>query len=416
MIVNPKEPQYWDEQNLTKELHRVYDICHQCRLCFNLCPSFSELFHFIDEKDGEVKALSRVELNHVTDLCYQCKLCFVKCPYTPPHQWHVDFPRLLLRDKAVRVKKEGSKIEDRFLGDPDRNGKKGCSMAPLANWVNHNSLARKLMAATLGIHEQRNLPDFQPTTFEEWFRKRQQPLKSEKKVAFFHTCFVNYYAVNQGIAAVEVLEKNGFEVVVPKQVCCGMPFLDGGEIDKATKNMEENVRYFKPVIDSNLPILSVGPTCSYVLKNEFPYFTQHPAAQQMADQTKDICEFLVELKSKKELNTDFKNTPSIRIAYQIPCHLRAQNMGYKSMELLRLIPNVEIHLIEQCSAMDGTWGFKKENFELSLKVANKLFREVDQSASQEVCTDCPLSAVQIEYGTNKKPMHPVQVLHRAYDL
>jgi Fe-S oxidoreductase len=340
----------------------------------------------------------------------------VKCPYTPPHQWHVDFPRLLLRDKAVRVKKEGSKIEDRFLGDPDRNGKKGCSMAPLANWVNHNSLARKLMAATLGIHEQRNLPDFQPTTFEEWFRKRQQPLKSEKKVAFFHTCFVNYYAVNQGIAAVEVLEKNGFEVVVPKQVCCGMPFLDGGEIDKATKNMEENVRYFKPVIDSNLPILSVGPTCSYVLKNEFPYFTQHPAAQQMADQTKDICEFLVELKSKKELNTDFKNTPSIRIAYQIPCHLRAQNMGYKSMELLRLIPNVEIHLIEQCSAMDGTWGFKKENFELSLKVANKLFREVDQSASQEVCTDCPLSAVQIEYGTNKKPMHPVQVLHRAYDL
>src|SRR5262245_37135996 len=188
MIVNPKEPRFWDEQDLTKELHRVYDICHQCRLCFNLCPSFSELFHFIDNKDGDVNALSRVELNRVTDLCYQCKLCFVKCPYTPPHQWDVDFPRLLLRDKAVRVKKEGPKIEDRILGDPDRTGKKGCSMAPLANWANHNSLARKIMAATIGIHQERNLPDFQSTTFEEWFRKRNQPLGSEKKVAFFYTC------------------------------------------------------------------------------------------------------------------------------------------------------------------------------------------------------------------------------------
>jgi Fe-S oxidoreductase len=416
MIVNPKEPRFWDEHDLTKELHRVYDICHQCRLCFNLCPSFNDLFHFIDDKDGDVHALSRVELNRITDLCYQCKLCFVKCPYTPPHQWDVDFPRLILRDKAVRVKKEGTKIEDRILGDPDRTGKKGCSMAPLANWVNHNSLARKIMAATVGIHERRNLPDFQSTTFEEWFQKRNPALRSDKKVAFFYTCFVNYYAVQQGIAAVEVLEKNGYEVVVPKQVCCGMPFLDGGEVDKATRNMEENIRNFKPVIDSNIPILSVGPTCSYVLKNEFPYFTQDPAAQQMANQTKDVCEFLIELKSKKELNTEFKNTASVKLEYQIHCHLRAQNIGYKSLEVLRMIPNLNIQLIERCSAMDGTWGIKKDNFELSLKVAQKLFREVEQNSPDEICTDCPLSAMQIEYGTKMKPIHPVQVLHRAYGL
>ncbi len=373
MTVNPKDERYWDEQDLQKELHRVFDICHGCRLCFNLCPSFGELFHFIDDKDGDGKDLSHVELNRVTNLCYQCKLCFVKCPYTPPHQWEVDVPRLLLRDKAVRVKKTGPAIEDRILGNPDRSGKTGCSMAPLANWVNHNSLARKLMSGMLGIHEKRNLPDFQSTTFEEWFRKRAQPLRSEKKVSFFYTCFVNYYAVQQGVAAVEVLEKNGYEVLVPKQVCCGMPFLDGGEIDKATKNMEENVRNFKAIVESNIPVLSIGPTCSYVLKNDFPFFTQEAAAQQMATQTKDLCEFLVELKSRKELNTEFKNTSAVSIAYQIPCHLRAQNMGYKSMEVLLTIPNVKIKLIEQCSAMDGTWGMKKDYFELSLKVASKLF-------------------------------------------
>jgi Fe-S oxidoreductase len=416
MTVNPKDSRYWDEHDLNKELHRVYDICHQCRLCWNLCPSFSELFKFIDDKHNEVGGLTRFELNRVTDLCYQCKLCFVRCPYTPPHQWDVDFPRMLLRDKAIRVKKEGPKIEDRILGNPDRAGKTGCSMAPLANWVNHNSLARQVMAATMGIHENRNLPEFQSTTFEEWFRERSKPLRSEKKVGFFYTCFVNYYALEQGIAAVEVLEKNGYEVFVPEQVCCGMPYLDGGEVDKATKNMEKNIKNFKPLVDSNIPILSVGPTCSYVLKNEFVFFTQDPAAEKMAKQTKDLCEFLIELKSRNELNTEYKNIEPKRVAYQIPCHLRAQNMGYKSMEVLRTIPNLEILLIEQCSAMDGTWGMKKEFFELSLKVARKLFREVEQAEPEEVVTDCPLSAMQIEYGTKKKPLHPVQVLHRAYGL
>jgi Fe-S oxidoreductase len=416
MTVNPKESRYWDMEDLNKELHRVYDICHQCRLCWNLCPSFSELFKFIDEKHNEVGGLTRVELNRVSDLCYQCKLCFVKCPYTQPHQWDVDVPRMLLRDKAVRVKKEGPKMEDRILGNPDRIGKTACSMAPLANWANHNFMARKIIAATMGIHEKRNLPDFQSTSFEAWYRKREQPLRSEKKVGFFYSCFVNYYAVEQGIAAVEVLEKNGYEVFAPEQVCCGMPYLDGGEVEKATKNMEENIKNFKPLVDSNVPILSIGPTCSYVLKNEFAFFTQDPAAEKMGKQTKDLCEFLVELKSRNELNTEYKNTEPSRIAYQIPCHLRAQNMGYKSMEVLSTIPNVKIELIEQCSAMDGTWGMKKEYFELSLKVARKLFRELEQVEPEEVVTDCPLSAMQIEYGTKKKPMHPAQVLHRAYGL
>jgi Fe-S oxidoreductase len=416
MVVNPKDQRYWDEQDLAAELNRVYDICHQCRMCFNLCPSFPELFKFIDEKDGDVKALTRVEMNRVNDLCYQCKICFVKCPYTAPHQWDLDFPRLLMRDKAVRTKKEGVSFQDRMLGDPDRSGKNGCRTASLANWANHNAFARKIMQKTLGIHEKRNLPDFQNETFEEWFRKRTNPLKSKKKIAFFHTCFVNYYGKQQGISVVEVLEKNEYEVIVPKQVCCGMPHLDGGEVEKATAKMEENVHNFRGVVDTGIPVLSLGPTCTYVLKNEVAFYTQDPAAEKLGKATKDICEFLAELKSKGELNREFTHTPPTRIAYQIPCHLKAQNIGYKSMEVLRAIPNVQVELMENCSAMDGTWGMKKQYYELSLKIARKLFREVENAAANEVCTDCPLSALQIEQGTGKRPLHPIQVLHRAYGL
>lgn len=412
--VKPNNIAYWLEEDLRKELDRVFDICHSCRLCFNLCPSFVDLFKFIDDKDGEVKELKKVELDHVTDHCYQCKLCFVKCPYTPPHAWDVDVPRLLMRDKAIRVKRKGVSMQDRFLGNPDRTGKLGCSMAPLANWANQNPATRKLMQETVGVHKDRNLPRFHKTTFEKWFHKRKDSLKSDSKVALFYTCFVNYNDPNQGIAAVQVLEKNGFEVVVPEQVCCGMPFLDGGDVPQAVDNMEKNVGSFRSAVEQGLPILTLGPTCSYVLKNEFFYFTQDPAAEKMGKMTKDICEFLVELKTRKQLNLDFKPIEPTTIAYQIPCHLKAQNMGYKSMELLRAIPKVRVQLIEHCSAMDGTWGMKKQFFQISLKVADKLFREVKTSEAQEVCTDCPLSAMQIEYGTGKKPVHPVEVLQRAY--
>src|SRR5205085_8081672 len=130
--------------------------------------------------------------------------------------------------------------------------------------------------------------------------------------------------------------------------------------------------------------------------------------------TRDLCEFLVDLKIKKQLNTDFSYTPATHIAYQIPCHLKAQNMGYKSMELLRAVPNVRVELVEQCSGMDGTWGMKKQFYQISLKVAGKLFREVTNSEAKIICTDCPLSALQIEQGTGKRPLHPVEVFHRAY--
>jgi len=416
MIRNPTEAQFWDKADLRKEIDRVYDICHQCRLCFNLCPSFPTLFKHVDANDADVRKLTEEDIAEVTDLCFQCKICYVKCPYTPPHQWQLDFPRLLLREKAVRVKERGVSTQDRYLGDPDRTGKMGCHFAPMANIANRNALFRKIMSWTVGVHEDRKLPDFAEQTFQQWFQQRTRPLKNSKKVAFFHTCFVNYYSVNQGIAAVEVLEQNGFEVIVPKQVCCGMPFLDGGEIEKATSNMRENVRSFRQCIEEKIPIVSIGPTCTYVLKNEFSFFTQEAEAKAMGQLTKDLCEFLVELKAKGLLNTEFKSTPPIKIAYQIPCHLRAQNIGYKSMDLLRTIPNISVQLIEQCSAMDGTWGMKKQFYQISLKVAGKLFREVNESSAPVVCTDCPLSAVQIEQGTQKIPLHPIEILHRAYGL
>src|SRR5262245_29300001 len=202
------------------------------------------MFKYINENDGEKTRLTNVELPNVTVLFYQCKLCFVNCPYSPPHDWDVDFPRLLLREKAVRVKSEGATFQERFLGDADRAGKIGCKMAPLSNWSNKNPIFRKVMERVLGVHHKRNLPEFQNPTFEQWFQKRGPSPASNKKIALFYTCFVNYNNVQLGIAAVEVLEKNGFEVLVPKQVCCGMPFLDSGEVQKATSNMEENIKNF----------------------------------------------------------------------------------------------------------------------------------------------------------------------------
>ena len=212
-----------------------------------LCPSFKVMFDRLDVEavDGDVEKLPAGDVKEVVDLCYQCKLCFNHCPYTPPHRWEVDFPRLMLRARAAQARKSGVSLQDRMLGNTDLVGKLGSLTAPLSNWMNELGVHRAFMQAIVGIHQQRNLPKFHRPTFSSWFegasarrtpRRRRPPVApgpSARKVALFATCSVEYNEPATGRAAVHVLERNGVDVSLPEQRCCGMPYLDGGAVDEA---------------------------------------------------------------------------------------------------------------------------------------------------------------------------------------
>jgi glycerol-3-phosphate dehydrogenase subunit C len=420
LTYNLNDPKYWDRAGLDKEIERVFDICHGCRLCFNLCPSFPALFEATDRHAGEVRGLTAAETDRVIDLCYECKLCEIKCPYTPRdgHEFQLDFPRLILRAKAVKAKEHGVKLREKVLANPDLLGKLGSAAPRLANWGCHQKFQRVMMEKMLGIHRDKRLPDFAAETFEKWIERvglPPEPAEPAAKVAIFPTCFVNFYNPAPGIAAVEVFAKNRCAVKCPKQNCCGMPALDGGDADFARRQARANVESMLPLVRQGYKIAAINPTCSLTMRKEYLNLLPGDEVKEFAAAVVDPHELLYQLRRAGKFNTDFRSTPA-SIAYHVPCHLKAQAIGLRSRDLMRQIPGVEVTTVDACSAHDGTWAMKREFFELSMKWGEKAFSGMRNAGARIMASDCPLAAIQIEQATGVHPMHPIEVLARAYRI
>lgn len=417
MSFNPHSEEFWDEEALNEEIQRIFDVCHGCRLCFNLCPAFPKLFEFVDAHDDEeVAGLTESEVHEVVDLCYECKLCYPKCPYVPPHEFMLDFPRLMLRAKAIYARKEGIPFKDKMLGNPDLIGKLGSTTAPIFNWANRTKVGRAVMEKMVGIHRDWPLPVYQGQRFSKWLAGHQPKsgIGANGKVAFFTTCTVEYSDVETGIAAVQVLEHNGVEVIDGYETCCGMPYLDIGDVESATENAKRNIARLAKAVWQGYTVVAPGPTCSYMLKEEYPLLVDSDEARLVAENTYDLCEYLMMLRVEDKLNTEFSNAPG-KFAYHLPCHLKAQNIGFKSRDLLRLT-GAEVQLVDRCSCVDGTWGMTAEYHDLSLKWAGKLMTGLERAKAEVTASDCPLAALRILEGTGKTAVHPVVVLRDAYGL
>jgi Fe-S oxidoreductase len=413
-----EDPSFFDPQAVEKELRRVTELCDGCRRCYRLCTSFDYMLdHAVDANDGDVSKITSADFRKIVDLCWQCKLCYNHCPYTPPHAWDIDFPRLMLRAKAARARTEGVTRQDAWLGNVDRVGALGAATAPLSNWANAFPPHRRLLEAVVGIDRGRNLPKFHRQTFARWFRERGGTKRPEgRPVAFFFSCSVNYNEPQVGRDAVGVLERNGCAVECPDQVCCGMPFLDGGDIEGARRNAAKNLAALGPLVEKGAPVVVPQPTCSYVLKKDYPMLVPGEGARKLAAATQDYFEYLATRKQEGTLSTDFPGRKPGKVAYQMPCHLRAQNMGYKTRDVLQLIPGTTVSVVEKCTAMDGTWAMKKEYFPVSLEYARKAVRDMDAAFPDVYATDCTLSALQIEAVRKSRPAHPISLLRQAYGL
>ncbi|HZV13584.1 MAG TPA: heterodisulfide reductase-related iron-sulfur binding cluster, partial [Candidatus Kapabacteria bacterium] len=219
-----------------------------------------------------------------------------------------------------------------------------------------------------------------------------------------------------GKKCIEVLEHNNVEVVVPAQVCCGMPQLGTGNYDATTKAVDTNTEMLKQFVDEGYTIVTPGPSCGYMMRQEYPHFaTDTESANAIARNTTDICEYLMSLNDKKKLKMDFTAVRE-KITYHLPCHLRAQNIGFKSRDLMKLIPGVEIEMVQQCSGHDGSWSMKKEYYELSLEVGKKLANRIEREMPATVASDCLLAHLHIDEMTHEQAKHPIEIIHAAYGL
>jgi Fe-S oxidoreductase len=335
----------------------------------------------------------------------------------PPHRWGVHIPHLVLDARRVRVKESGVTLRDRVLSDPDRIGRSSRPVASLANWVSTLPVARAAMEKALGIARKKSLPRYASRNFTQWFASRETPeptAPARAHVVLFPTCSVEWNRPEIGIAAVQVLERNCVDVVVEYPGCCGMPSFDVGDADSVDAARTRTVAALLPWVEKGRTVVVSGPSCSLMLKKEYAWTAKDPATAAVAAATRDLGEFLVELKSKGALDTAFANAPR-SVAYHLPCHLKVQNIGFRSRDLLALT-GARVSMIERCSGHDGTWAMRKEFFEESMKVGGKLFAALTDVKADVLASDCPLAALQIEQGTGQKVRHPIEVLRDAYGM
>ncbi len=421
---------FYDEKALFEELERVFDICHGCRRCFNLCHSFPTLFDLVDESDTmELDGVARDDFWQVVDHCYLCDMCYMtKCPYVPPHEWNVDFPHLMLRAKAARFRKQGASFRDTVLSATDKVGKlAGIPVVVKAvNAANRSKPGRKLLERTLGVHRDAPVPEYHARTA----RKRLARLRETNgaspragtattgKVALFTTCYCNrnHPVVNEDLVA--VFEHNGIAVTLAsKEVCCGMPKLELGDLESVAKAKETNIPALVKLVDEGWDIVTPIPSCTLMFKQELPLmFPDDAAVIKVRDAMFDPFEYLMLRHKDGLLKTEFRE-PLGKVTYQVPCHLRVQNIGLKTRDALQLVPDTTVDVIERCSGHDGTYAVKKEFHDISRKIAQPVVNRLEKGASQHFASDCPMAAEQIAQGAEgHSANNPMSLLRKAYGV
>jgi len=421
---DPEDKRYWEPAALQKEVTRTFEICHGCRMCFKYCDSFPILFDAIDKNhDGDVTKLTATETARVVDSCFQCKLCEVQCPYTPRdgHEYQLDFPKLVHRFKAQRARREGIPLRERVLSSPDAAGRMARWSLGMANAMNRVKLHRVFMEQALGIHRDKLLPDFAPTTFERWADEQGRVRKDasgDVEAVLFPTCYVQNNEPQIGRDTLFVLDRNQVKTACVKGLqCCGMPAWEAGDLESLRKQAANNLRVLKPFVDAGAKVVAINPTCAMMMRREYPELlpeSQREEARKLAALVRDPSELLWEIRNEPRFNTDFRSTPGAAVAYHAPCHLRAQGIGFKGRDLLRKIPGVTPKITMECCGHDGTYAMKVEGFEASKRVGTKAFSGLQAAEAEVWATDCPLAALQFQQHAGKKPMHPMSILARAY--
>jgi len=431
-----KNPDYYNESLLFKELERVYDICHGCRRCVNLCNAFPTLFDLVDESDSyEVDGVAKKDFWKVVDQCYLCDLCYMtKCPYVPPHDWNVDFPHLMLRAKSVHFKKYKASIRDKFLSSTDFVGQSASFpiINTVVNFVTQNKQTRKIIEPIIGVHHQAVVPNYDRKPLRKRIKdtttlnnknaltiKNTVGTTTKGKVVLFTSCYGNYNEPHIGEDLIAIYQHNGIAVTTIKQEkCCGMPKLELGDLIAVNKAKQNNIPQLLEFVNQGWDIVAPVSSCVLMFKQELPLmFPDDMDVQKVKKAIFDPFEYLFLRHKDGLLKTDFNRSLGT-VAYQVACHQRVQNIGLKTRDILNLIPDTKVIPIERCSGHDGTYAVKKEFHEISMKIAKPVVNRVKQANANFYTSDCPMSGHQIENGLNddSKSIHTLSLLRKAYGI
>jgi glycerol-3-phosphate dehydrogenase subunit C len=400
-------------------VEQTLDQCIKCNICTTACPvaAVTDLFpgpKYEAPQAGRFRQAGQPTPDRSVDYCSGCRVCNMICPTG------VKIAEINARARAAIVE-QGKvplllRLRNNMVARAELVGKLGQPFHPVANFALNLKPARWLAEVTLGIHREAPFPRLTEQKFRTWFKQHPKPEKANRKIVYFHGCSTQYYEPRVGRAAVRVLEANGFEVIVPPQNCCGLPLLSNGEFKAAQKYHANNVRHLVGYARQGIPIVGTSTSCTLTLKEEAPeLLDMHDEETRLvAEMTYDFNELLLNLYAEGSFKTDFKSIP-LTLGYHIPCQYRAHRLGKPGLELLKLIPGLTLTDSQAlCCGIAGTYGYKKEKYEIAMNVGKPLFDFVRQIGGEVVVCDSETCRWQITHATGVPAIHPVELMAAAY--
>ncbi len=393
------------------------DHCVKCTICETYCPVSNVTPLFGGPKySGPQAERFRVDDEPSADssvnYCSGCGICTQVCPQG------VHIAEINTQAKAKYGETHGVPVRDRILARPTLAGRLGTPAAPLANWSLRNRLLRLAIERIIGIHHRAPMPTFAGRTFQRASRRHVSP-PADRRVAFFHGCGTNYYEPRLGEMTVALLEHNGIAVDVPKQDCCGLPLQSNGLFDDARGYVHRLAKRLAPFARDGVDIVGTSTSCTLMLKREaleILGMDDDPDLRAVSGRVFDICEYLLAMHERGELKTDFQPVPET-VVYHAPCQQQGHGVGKPALDLMALVP--ELRVVESeanCCGVAGTYGLKREKYDIAMKVGAGLFEQIAETAPDRAVCDSETCRWQIEHATRVSTVHPVEVLHRASGL
>jgi anaerobic glycerol-3-phosphate dehydrogenase C subunit len=395
--------------------------CSGCAKCRSYCPMASSHLEEWAKGRGKVnlcrelmsgkldpEILDGPAFKKIIDSCINCKRCLTECPSG------VDVPWLSVTGRSDVVRRKGEDFSNRVLTDTATLCRQGSMFAPVANLATSLAPVRWGLEKTIGLEASRYLPRFRNRTLRKILEERKHP-DTAREVVFFLGCSANHNdPEGEGLAVIEVLEHNGIRAILPAFKCCGIARISAGAQDKIIDDINYNIALLSEYTAQGLPIVFSEPSCAVAVKCEYPKIVASEEARRVADNCYDIHQYLVEMHTHGELKTDF-NRLGMTVGYHAPCHLKALGVTSEPVELMQLIPGLKVHTYsDKCCGMGGTYGLKSKNYDLSMKIGQRLFNEIASSNVDQLISGCGACGMQIRQGTMRESIHPMKLLAAAY--
>lgn len=392
-----------------------FEQCIKCTVCTVYCPVAAVNPAFPGPKqagpDGERLRLKKNNFYDETlKYCLNCKRCEVACPS------NVKIGDII-QSARIKYSEKKPKLRDFMLANTDLVGSLSTPFAPVVNAVLGLKPTKAVLDGVLKIDHRRTFPKYAFGTFESWYKKEAKKQASfPRQVSYFHGCYVNYNNPQLGKDLVKVMNALGIGVqLLKKEKCCGVALISNGFINQAKKQAEININSIRESVkQNNLPVIATSSTCTFTIRDEYPHLLGIDNAD-VRDQVELATRYIYRLLMQEDIKLKF-NGKKLKVAYHTPCHMEKLGWAYYSIELLKLIPNVELTVLDsQCCGIAGTYGFKKENYKTSQDIGESLFRQIEACDIDYVVTDCETCKWQIEMSTSKSCEHPISILAKALE-